>query len=156
MVSAETDKLLVNLEKIERGLSKIYGHLALQNQFSRPVKAFWDTMQREESEHAQVFHEIHERANKDDSFEIDIDIDLNDLKSFVEKVNHLLKKVKNESVTESEAYSLGAMIEAELDEAHFLNKIYASDEKIYLSIKKLVNDTKKHNILLVNYSRGIR
>ena len=156
MVSTETDKLLVNLAKIETGISRIYGHLSQMDNFTNPAKKFWMTMQDEELGHAEVFNDIRERAKVDDSFEFEIDIDLKELKDFVEKVNKLLEKIKKGGITESEAYSFGSLIEAEFDEAEFLKKIKTSDAGIAKKIKQIANDTKKHNLLLVNYSRGIR
>lgn len=155
MLNTETEKMLSNMEKIEAGLSKIYGYLAQKKHFRNTVKAFWDTMKREESEHAKVFHDLRKKAKEDDSFHIEFDIDLNELKLFVKKVNQLLEKIKTEDINESEAYSVGAAIEAELNEAKFLNKIRTSDESISLKIKRLANDTKKHNLMLANYARGI-
>lgn len=156
MVSTETDKLLVNLAKIETGLSRVYEHLSKMDGFTNPVKNFWMTMKNEELGHAKVFNDIRERAKVDDSFEFEVDLDLKDLKGFVEKVNKLLEKIKKENITESEAYSFGALIEAELDEAEFMKKINTNDAGIAKNIKQIANDTKKHNLLLVNYSRGIR
>ena len=156
MVSPKTDKLLVNLAKIETGLSRVYEHLSKMDGFTNPVKKFWTTMKDEELGHAKVFNDIREKAKIDDSFEFEIDIDLKDLKGFVEKVNKLLEKIKKESITESEAYSFGSLIEAELDEAEFMKKITTNDAGISKNIKQIANDTKKHNLLLVNYSRGIR
>jgi len=156
VISDEKDRLLANLAKIEMGLSKIYEHLAQRKDFRKPVKEFWNTMKNEEIGHAYVFERIRERAKTDKSFDIDINIPLQDLKQFVDKVNALLKKVKNETISETEAYSFGAIIEAELDEASFLRKIATNDPAISESISELIHDTKKHNLVLVNYSRGVR
>lgn len=113
-------------------------------------------MKNEEIRHTYVFERILERAKTDKSFNIDINVPLETLKDFVKKVNQLLIKIKDGSVSEKEAYSLGALIEAELDEASFLQKITTNDDFISKSISQLINDTKKHNLILVNYSRGVR
>ena len=156
MQSEEKDKLLANLSKIEMGLSKIYEHLSQREDFRRPVRAFWNTMKNEEIAHAYVFERIRGRIKRDKKLDIDINISLSNLKDFVAKVNQLLTSIKSKSVSEIEAYNFGAIIEAELDEASFLQKIATNDDSISKSISQLVNDTKKHNLVLANHAKGIR
>ncbi len=151
----ETDKLLVNLGKIERGLAKIYEHLSKNEKFSGPVRTFWRTIMKEELLHAQVFEEIRERAAKDDSFHFEAGISMHELEAFVEKINALLRSTMTEDITEAEAYRLGAKIETELDESSFLNKISAADEAIAKRLKQVENDTKKHRMIMINHMRGI-
>ncbi|MBN2125279.1 MAG: hypothetical protein JW821_13360, partial [Deltaproteobacteria bacterium] len=120
MISAETEKLLSNLENIETGLSRVYGHLSRKEHFSSPVKKFWTTLMEEELVHASVFRELLKKSREEASFQVEAKTDRTRLEAFVEKVNDLLKKVKKEDLSESEAYTIGALIEAELDEAHFV------------------------------------
>jgi rubrerythrin len=156
MISPETERILLNLFKIETGLSRIYEHLSKKEGFTDPVKTFWVSMMNEELGHAEIFNNILERAKVEKSLELDIDIDSKELKEFVDKVNSLLDNIKNETISESEAYSFGSLIEAELDEARFTKKVSSDDENVTTQMKQIENDTQKHRLILVNYSRGIR
>jgi hypothetical protein len=109
----------------------------------------------EELVHEKIFRDIRERADANDSFEIEIDTDLDELKAFVHKLNTLLEKIKKGGVSESEAYSFGATIEVEIDEASFLKKIKANDPEIAKMVNRIDSETRKHRVMMVNYSRGI-
>jgi hypothetical protein len=113
-------------------------------------------MMNEELMHAKIFDKIREKVNADGSVQFEINIDMGQLKGFVEKVNKLLQVIKNREVTESEAYSFGAHIEAQLDEANFTKKISTNDPEIEAKIEQIETDTKKHRMVLVNFSKGIR
>lgn len=156
MLSGKTDNLLANLAKIERGIARVYEYLSKLETFTPPVKRFWGNIMEEELVHEKIFLDIRERARSDDSFEIEIDTDLNELKAIVEKLNTLLKTIKNSDVSESQAYSFGAAIEVEIDEANFLKRIKANDAEITKKLKRVDSDTQKHRVMMVNYSRGIR
>jgi len=156
MISHRLDNLLVNLAKIERGMAKIYEYLSQQEAFTPPVKRFWGSIMEEERVHEKIFKDIRQRANEDDSFEIEIDTDLDELKTFVHKLNTLLEEMKRSGVSESEAYSFGATIEVEIDEANFLKKIQTNDPDIAKMVNRVNSDTQKHRVMMVNYSRGIR
>jgi len=156
MISRETDNILVNLAKIEKGISKIYQHLSKKDIFTPPVRKFWANLMEEELVHEKVFNDIREQAKVDDAFQFEIDTNLNELKDFVQKLNRLLEKIKEENVSESEAYSFGATIEIELDEADFLKKARTNDSAITKRIKQIEEETKKHRAMIINYSRGIR
>jgi len=156
MISRKVDNLLVNLAKIEQGLAKIYEYLSKQEAFTPPVKRFWGSIMEEERVHEKIFKDIRQRANADDSFEIEIDTDLDELKAFVHKLNVLLGGMKRSGVSESEAYSFGATIEVEIDEANFLKKIQTNDPDIAKKVNRVNSDTQKHRVMMVNYSRGIR
>jgi rubrerythrin len=119
------------------------------------VKKFWATIAGEEKLHADTLDKIH-KAFKDNSINISVDIQIETLKGFVSKINDILPKASSEDLTESEAYSIGATIEVELDESGFTRMIQATDEKLSTLLKMIENDTKKHRVMLVNYSRGIR
>ena len=156
MISRKVDNLLINLANIERGIGRIYEYLAQQEAFTPQVKRFWRTIMEEELIHEKIFKDIREKANADDSFEIEIDTDLDELKAFVQKLKTLLEKIRKEGVSESEAYSFGATIEIEIDEASFLKKIKTNDPDITKLVNRIDSDTQKHRVMMVNYSRGIR
>lgn len=149
-----TDRVLANLVKIERGLSKVYRHFSNIESFSNPVKKFWLMLSKEEDKHAELFEAIAKRRGADDSFELSLSTDNDQLKKFVDQVNTLLKEVKNKPPSEVESYSLGAKIEAELNEAQFLSNIATNDPQLLKNLQKIDLDTKKHNMLLINHARG--
>lgn len=155
MLIKEKDILLRNLIKIETGLAKIYNQLSTKDNFTPPVRKFWRNLALEEEIHADMFDEIREGMNKD-NIPVAVNIKIEKLKEFVDKVNGLLKNMSAEEISDTEAYSLGAFIEAELDEAEFVRSIETTDQKFINMIKKIENDTKKHKVMLVNYSRGIK
>jgi len=156
MLSQETATILKALERVETGLSRVYNHLAEKAHFTGPVRKFWATIRDEEIMHAKVFSEIREKAQAEQSFDLMIQFDMGTLQGFVEKVNALLDRVKKEDLTESEAYSLAALIEAELNEANFIEGIKTTDPGVTGKIKRIENDTQRHRVVLVNYSRGIK
>jgi len=156
MVSRKMENLLVNLAKIERGISRIYEHLSKIEAFTPPVRQFWRNIMEEERMHEKIFNDIRNRATSDDSFEIEIDTDLEELKLFVKKVNALLERFKKSDITESEAYSVGATLEVEIDEANFLKLIRTNDPEITRMINRIESDTRKHRVMMVNYAKGIR
>ncbi|MBW1782407.1 MAG: hypothetical protein JRL30_16905 [Deltaproteobacteria bacterium] len=156
MISREMDNLLVNLAKIERGLARIYEYLSRQETFTATVQRFWKTIMEEELVHEKIFNDIRERAKVDDSFQIEIETDLDGLKAFVGKLNALLDEIKKKDVSESDAYSFGATIEAEIDEANFLKKIRTNDPELTKMVEEIGLETKKHRAIIVNYSKGIR
>jgi len=163
MLSKEHDLVLANLAKIEVGLSKIYQCFSKCDNFTNPVKRFWETITEEELMHAKVFNNIRSKASIDKSFQVDILVDNNQLKLFVNKVNSLLKVIKGKDSNkleiyknESEAYKFGASIEGELDEANFFRTIKINDTEFAKNIEQIENATKKHRMIMVNHSRGIK
>lgn len=163
MLSKEHNLILSNLAKIEVGLSKIYQCLSKCHNFTDPVKRFWETIAEEELMHAKVFNDIRSKANVDKSFQVDIPIDNDQLKLFVNKVNNLLKGIKGKDSkgleiykTEAEAYKFGASVEGNLDEANFFRQIKVDDTEFTKKIQQIDNATKKHRMIMVNYSRGIK
>ena len=78
------------------------------------------------------------------------------LKEFVRKVNELLKEATSEKFPDSKAYSLAVRIELELDEAAFVKKIVTTDPIFIRLLKRIENDAKRHRLMFVNYSRGIK
>lgn len=156
MLSRKSDNLLVNLAKIERGIARVYEYLSKLETFTPPVRRFWGAIMEEELVHEKIFKDIREKAIADDSFEIEIDTDLDELKAIVQKLNTLLENMKTSDVSEGEAYSFGATIEVEIDEANFLKRITANDPAITKMINRIDSETQKHRVMMVNYSRGIR
>ncbi|MFO7598725.1 MAG: hypothetical protein R6X27_02820 [Candidatus Desulfacyla sp.] len=156
MISPKIDNLLVNLAKIERGIARVYEYLSKLETFTPPVRRFWKTIMEEELVHEKIFKDIRERARVDDSFQIEIDTDLDELKGIVQKLNTLLDDIKKSAVSESQAYSFGATIEVEIDEANFLKKIKANDPEITKRLNRVDSETQKHRVMMVNYSRGLR
>ena len=156
MLSRNLDNLLVNLAKIERGLARVYEYLSKFETFTSPVRRFWKTIMEEELVHEKIFKDIRERARVEDSFQIEINTDLDELKAFVHKLNTLLADIKKSDVSESEAYSFGATIEVEIDEANFLKRVKTNDPEISKMLKRIDSETQKHRVMMVNYLRGIR
>jgi hypothetical protein len=113
-------------------------------------------MMNEELIHAKIFDEIRGKVKADDAIRLEINIDMGQLKGFVDNVNRLLQEIKRKEFAESEAYSFGAHIEVQLDEANFTKKISTNDPEIEAKMEQIETETKKHRIVLVNFSRGIR
>lgn len=155
MVSEELDRMLVNLAKVETGLSRVYEKLSAKPYFRDPVKSFWSVLAREEMVHAQVFNKIRERVVSDESFRIDIGLDVDSLKAFVNKARGLLKEVESD-ISEAQAYHLCAQIEGELEEARFLDHLQVKDDVLNRKLLKVKADTLKHKMVLINYARGIK
>jgi len=155
MLNKEKDLLLMNLIKIESGIAKIYNRLSTKKSFTGPVQNFWRNIALEEELHADILDEIRQGMNND-GIPVVININMEKLKEFVNKINKLAKEVPSEKISDSEAYSLGALIEIELDESGFIKMIETTDQKFIKLLKRIENDTKKHRVMLVNYSRGIK
>ena len=155
MLNKEKDVLLKNLIIIESGIAKIYNRLSTKQNFTAPVHKFWRSLALEEELHADMFDEIRQGMNND-GIPVVNNINIEMLKEFVRKINSLAKKTTSEEFSDSDAYSLGAVIEAELDEAEFIKMIVTSDQKFIKMLKRIENDTKKHRVMLLNYSRGIK
>lgn len=163
MLSKEHDLILANLAKIEVGLSKIYQCLSKCYTFTNPVKKFWEQIAKEELTHAKVFNDIRSKASIEKSFQVDILIDNDQLKLFVNKVNSTLKEINKKDSNEleiykkeAEAYKFGASVEGYLDESNFFRRIKVNDAEFSKKIQQIENATKKHHMIMVNYSRGIK
>ena len=105
--------------------------------------------------HARVFNKIREKALSDDTFEVEVRVKDDQLRSFVDRARDLVKSVEKE-ISESDAYKLCAQIEGDLDEARFIDGIRMNDETMTRRLERVKADTKKHRMVLVNYARGIR
>jgi len=155
MITKETDRMLIGLAKIETGMSRVYQKLSEKPYFRPQVKSFWSELAREEMVHAQVFNQIRGKIVSDDSFQLHIGSNMESLKKFVSKAKELIKNVERE-ISEAEAYNLCAKIEAELDEAKFVDHIRIQDETLSQKLSKIKADTRKHRMVLINYARGIK
>jgi len=155
MITAETDRMLIGLAKIETGLSRIYEKLSGKPHFRPQVKNFWSELAREEMVHAQIFNQIRAKMVSDDSFQLHIGSDMDFLKKFVSRAKELVKKVEAD-ISEAEAYNLCAKIEGELDEASFIDHIQIQDDGLRQKLSRVKADTRKHRMVLVNYARGVK
>jgi len=155
MITRELDRLLVHLAKIETGLSKIYERLSKKQNFRPQVRAFWFELMNEELVHARVFNKIREKALSDTSFEVDVLVKEDQLRTFVDRARNLIKMVEKD-VSESDAYKLCAQIEGDLDEASFIGGIHMKDETMAKRLERVKADTRKHRMVLVNYARGVK
>jgi rubrerythrin len=151
----EKDQLLSNLIKIESVLAKLYTRFSTHKNFTAPVQKFWQGIAQEERLHADALNEIRKAVN-DGSTAVDFDIKKEKLKEFISKITDMLKKAASDTLTDAEAYSLGAAIEIDLDESGFTKMIRTTDKKVKGLLARIENDTKKHRVILVNYSRGVR
>ncbi len=155
MTNKEKDLLLKNLIKIDNAIARFYNRLSIKKDFTGPVQKFWRSIALEEKLHADIFDEIRQGMNND-GVPVVINIDIEMLKEFVSKVNSLAKKIDSETFSDSEAYSLAAQIESELDEAEFTKRVRTTNQKFIKLLQRIENDTKKHRLMMVNYSRGIK
>ncbi len=151
----QKEQIIGNLIRIETVLAKLYARFSTKDNFTAPVKKFWTTIAGEEKLHADILDRIRQAINEEEAA-VSVNIEIDTLKEFISKANDILKKASSENLTEAEAYSLGATIEVELDESGFTGLIHTTDGKLNKLLKKIENDTKKHRVMLINYSRGIR
>jgi len=156
MKKEEEDKILLNLAKIEIGLSKIYEYFSKRKNFTPPTKIFWEIIAMEEQEHAKVFEDFRKRLSEDPYFEITTSIDFTKLKEFSEKVNIQLNKIKGTEISESSAYSFGAKLEGELYESEFIDQINTNNKTMNDRIKYLKDALTKHKIIMYNYLKGTK
>ena len=154
-INKENDHLLRILSTIESGIAKIYKRFSTKKSFSEPTQKFWRAISKEEELHAEYFEKIRKGINTD-NIPVVINIDIERLKEFVNKINRSVKDVMTGKYSESDAYSLGAGIEIEMGESKFIKGIETTDQKFTRMLKKIENDTERHRIVLVNYSRGIK
>ncbi len=150
------ENVLINLAKIEGGFAKIYDFLSKKNSFSKPVRLFWEGMREEELEHARFFNELLAKARKGQGYFMRAEINLAQLKSFVKKINDSLETIKRGDLTEAEAYSFASNIESELDEVSFTKQLKMNDLQVQEKLESMNNDNKRHRMIMINRSRGIK
>ena len=105
MINKEKDIILRNLIKIELAIAKFYNRLSTRNSFTGPVQKFWRKIAIEEELHADIFDEIRQGMNND-GIPVVININIDSLKNFINKINGLTKEMASKNFSESEAYSL--------------------------------------------------
>ncbi len=154
-INKENDHLLRILSTVESGIAKIYKRFSTKKSFSEPTQKFCRAKSKEEELHAEYFEKIRKCINTD-NIPVVINIDIERLKEFVNKINRSIKDVMTGKYSESDAYSLGAGIEIEMGESKFIKGIETTDQKFTRMLKKIENDTERHRVVLVNYSRGIK
>lgn len=152
MLSNKIDNLLILLEKTEKTISNIYGSFSLKKNFPSEVKDFWASMMKAELEHAKLFKTIREKVNLESSVTLEINFDLPKLQSSFKKLQILEKQAPKSKVSQTKAYSIGALIEEGLFEFSYSKRIKSNSKEIMKYIKKVENDTKQHYVSLHNYS----
>ena len=99
---------------------------------------------------------VYKKGAEVESIEVKTSIEPEQINDFIKEVNGLLKKIKNTGFSESEAYTYGATLEADLSEAQFINGIEINDESMTKRLTIVKNADKKHSMIMVNYARGIK
>ena len=155
-MSTDIIKILKGLEKIENSLGRLYRNLSEKRTFSKPVRKFWETISEEELHHEAVFRTLRQSLEADPAFDFSIDIEWDRLKAFADQAKEAVARAKAEEITESEAYSLGARIEAELDESRFLRLAVTGREDIRKQIDRVEAETRKHRMIMINYAKGVK
>ena len=149
------EQIITSLIRIEDVLARLYNRFSTKSDFTAPVKKFWAAIAGEEKLHANIMEKMREAIHEEKAT-VSVDVQVEALKEFIAKINDIFKKAASDNLSEAEAYSLGATIEVELDEGGFTRLIHTTDQKLAKLLKLIENDTKKHRVMLVNYSRGIR
>ena len=152
MLSKETEKLLILLEKTEQTMSEIYGSLAVNQSFGDDARRFWATMMDAELEHAALFRNIRKNARHNEDVQIESNINVDRLIKSYKKIKKVQKMVIENELSEKQAYTLGAGLEEKLYEFSYCKRLTSNNKKIMNGIKKVDDDTKHHYFLLHNYS----
>jgi hypothetical protein len=156
MISRKTENILITLAKIEATVARVYERFARNDSYTDTAREFWESTMKEELEHEKLFNKIREKANRDGSTQIEINFDTEQLRKIINGFKKILKEVSKEVIPESRAYELGAFIEEKLYEFSFAKRIITEDEDIVRSIRQVVDDTRRHQRMLYNYSLGAR
>ena len=154
MISKETESLLVNLAKIETAIARIYEKFATNGNFTESAKKFWTSTMVDEFKHAKLFESILKKSKKDDSIRIEVNVDNAFLRNTIKELRKILKEVNEGEVSESRAYELGAFIEEGIFEFGFSRRITTDNKNLANNIKEVEEDTKRHHLLLHNFSLG--
>lgn len=152
----QVDTILANLVNIEKGLAQVYKLLSERESFSKPVRTFWTSMSSEEQKHAKLLQDLRNLLQSRPGCVEVTGIDRESVQVFLDKIQNLLAEVKKPGLTESAAYSIGAVIEAELDEGAFIRKLKVDDPQCSTIIRSVANDCKKHSAMLAAYAYGAR
>jgi hypothetical protein len=156
MISRNTENILITLAKIEATVARVYERFARNDNYTDAAKEFWESTVKEELEHERLFNKIREKAKRDGSIKIEINFDTEHLRKIINDFKKILKEVSKEVIPESRAYELGAFIEENLYEFGFAKRIITEDEDIVRRIRQVVDDTRRHQRMLYNYSLGER
>jgi hypothetical protein len=156
MISRKAENILITLAKIEATVARVYERFARNDSYTDAAREFWGSTVKEELEHEKLFNKIREKAKRDGSTQIEINFDAEQLRKIINGFKKILKEVSKEVIPESRAYELGALIEEKLYEFGFAKRIITEDEDIVRSIRQVVDDTRRHQRMLYNYSLGER
>ena len=154
MDSQETETLLLSLARIEAALAGLYEEFATNEQFSEPAREFWVSTMKEELEHAHLFNAIREDLKKDPSIQIEVNFESDRLRAVIRDFEGLKAEAFKKPISEQKAYELGVYAEERLSEFAFTKRISTDDRAIADRIKTVEQDTRRHQILLHNYSLG--
>ena len=155
-MTTDTLKILDGLDKIETTLARIYRSLSEKKAFSQPVRRFWAAIADEELLHAAVFQKIRTELESDPELDFSIELDWQQLKDFADQAKAAVARARADDITESEAYSLGARIEAELNESRFLRLAATGREDLRRQIARVEAETRKHMVIMTNYAKGVK
>ena len=156
MLSKKTENILVSLARIEAAVAKVYESFSKDAGYTDAARAFWESTMKEELEHEKFFKLILLKANSDDNIQIEINFDTPLLKKTVEDLKRILKVVSKKEISESRAYELGYFIEERLFEFGFVKRIITTNEPIVRIIQQIMDETKRHRLMLHNFSLGQR
>lgn len=154
MLSRRTENILVSLAKIEAAVAKVYESFSKNASYTDAAREFWESAMKEELEHEKFFKLILLKANSDDTIQIEVNFDTALLNKTVKDFKSTLKVVSKEEISENRAYELGFLIEERLFEFGFVKRIITENEPIIRIIKKIMDETKRHRLMLHNYSLG--
>ena len=144
------------LARIEAAVARVYERFAKNDSYADAAKEFWESAMKEEPEHEKLFKLILEKANNEDSIEIEVNFDNLELNKTIDDFKRILKEVSREEIPETRAYELGFFIEERLFEFGFAKRIITENESIIRIIEKVVDETKRHQLMLHNFSLGQR
>jgi hypothetical protein len=152
MLTPDAERKLAALEKIETALANLYGGFSLNEDYSDPARRVWVSIMAAELSHARLFQSIANRAREKESVQIEIRIDVPALRRTVDRIKALQKTIREERVSESRAFVIGAFIEEELFEFSYSKRIKTNDAEVAKDIERVVEETREHHILLHNHA----
>lgn len=156
MLSKRTENILVSLARIEAAVAKVYEYFSKNTGYTVAAREFWESAMKEEHEHEKFFKLILLKANTDDTIQIEVNFDAALLNKTVKDFKRILKAVSKEEISESRAYEVGFLIEERLYEFGFVKRIITENEPIIRLINKVMDETKRHRLMLHNFSLGQR
>ncbi|MBW1800857.1 MAG: hypothetical protein JRJ85_09010 [Deltaproteobacteria bacterium] len=124
----------------------------MNDTFSEDTRRFWATMMEAELEHAALFRNIREKAKQDEDTQIDLNIQLDQLRDSYKKIKVIEQKAVSGDISDTKAFGLGAFIEEGLFEFSYSKRVRSNNPDVMKKIRKVENDTKQHYMLLHNYA----